>query len=199
MQTDSKVAPATTIPKIQSIAAAKPASKPTPKAADPLPPAALPPTQATPHAAPAAGSKAPVAAPITAPSAPAPAPQAIAPAPMPAWSNEDESAFQAMLARRKAAGYQRRGRDVGAQILRPGITPNPGTVVGTIVGLVAAAGTMSRGDLLDAMAKTAFPHAKARPADRGWCQGYVAGALRDGFLAVAGESSPSSNSQEASR
>ena len=196
MQTVSKVAPATTNPKSQSTAAAKPASKPTPKSADPSRPAALPPTPATPQPAPATASKAPVAAPITAPSGPATAPQPIVPAPAPAWSNEDESAFQAMLARRKAAGYQRRGKDVGSQMLRPGeITPNAGTVVSTIVGLVAAAGTVGRGDLLDAMAKTAFPHPKARPADRAWCQGYVAGALRDGFLAVAGEGSPANNSK----
>jgi hypothetical protein len=102
-----------------------------------------------------------------------------------AWTSEDESAFQAMLAQRKAAGYQRRGKDVGAQLLQVGdIAPN-GTVVAVIVALVAEYGTIGRGKLLDAMAMATFPHPKAKPEDRGWCQGYVGGAIRDGFLAVA--------------
>ena len=53
-----------------------------------------------------------------------------------------------------------------------------------IVGILAHAGTMNRGALVDAMATANFPHPKARPTDRGWCQGYVAGAIRSGFLAV---------------
>lgn len=119
------------------------------------------------------------------------------PAPAVAWSDEDERGFQALLARRKAAGFQPRGRDVGQQLLRPGkITPNAGTVVATIVGLVAERGTVKRGALVDAMGETAFPHAKARPSDRNWCQGYVAGALRDGYLAIAGESSPAKETAE---
>lgn len=102
------------------------------------------------------------------------------------WSDEDESAFQAMSARRKAAGYQRRGRDVGGQMLTLGsIAPNPGTVAAVIVTLVERHGRIGRAALLDAMAGAAFSHPKARPKDRGWCQGYVSGALRDGFLALA--------------
>lgn len=198
MQTETKVAPAATTPKLLSLAA-KSASKPSGKATE-LPPAGAPPTPANPQSQTAkpVGS-ASAAPPAEVRSDAAPAPQPTVPAPTSAWSNEDESAFQAMLARRKAAGYQRRGRDVGAQILRPGITPNAGTVVATIVGLVADRGIVSRGDLLDAMAKTAFPHAKARPGDRAWCQGYLAGAIRDRYLALASEDSPSSKSQDASR
>lgn len=107
-------------------------------------------------------------------------------APAATWSDEDEATFQSMTTRRKAAGYQRRGRDVGGQLLRVGdIAPNPGTVVAAIVGIVAERGTLTRSELLDAMAGATFPNAKAKRDDRGWCQGYVAGAVRDGFLATA--------------
>lgn len=107
-------------------------------------------------------------------------------APKPTWSDEDERAFGLMAARRKAAGFQRRGKDVGGQLLRVGvIAPNPGTVVATIVGLVAERGTVARGDLLELIGGTTFGNSKARPQDRGWCQGYVQGAVRDGFLADA--------------
>jgi hypothetical protein len=102
------------------------------------------------------------------------------------WSDEDERAFAAMTARRKAAGFQRRGKDVGGQLLRVGdIAPNAGTVVATIVGLVAERGTVARAELLGLIGSTTFGNSKARPEDRGWCQGYVQGAVRDGFLAVA--------------
>lgn len=102
---------------------------------------------------------------------------------VPKWSDEDESAFQGLSARRRAAGYQRRGRDVGGQALSVGkITPNANTVSAMIVGLVAEQGTLTRSALLAAMAGAVFPHPKAKPQDRNWCQGYVAGALRDGFL-----------------
>lgn len=59
-----------------------------------------------------------------------------------------------------------------------------------IVGILAHAGTMNRGTLVDAMATANFPHPKARPTDRGWCQSYVAGAIRSGFLTVAELSAP---------
>jgi hypothetical protein len=112
-----------------------------------------------------------------------------------AWSSEDESSFQALLARRKAAGYQRRGRDLSTQLLKPGtIKTNPDTVVATIVALVAERGELSRGELLATMAEANFPHPRARPKDTGWCQGYVAGAIRNGFLAVTAE--PSADAQE---
>jgi hypothetical protein len=119
------------------------------------------------------------------------------PAAPPVWSSEDEAALQALLARRKAAGYQGRGLDVSAQRLRPGtIAPNPQTIVATIVALVAGRGELSRAELLELMAVTNFPHPKARPEDKGWCQGYVAGAVRSGFLAVAPE--PSAQAGEGS-
>lgn len=102
------------------------------------------------------------------------------------WSAEDEKLFNALAARRKAARGGRRGRDVGGQVIRPGdIAPNPGTVVATIVALVAELGTVTRAALVTAMGKAAFAHPKARPQDAAWCQGYIAGALRDGFLALA--------------
>ena len=119
-------------------------------------------------------------------SSPLAATLAPAPATPPFWSTEDEASFQTLLARRKAAGYQRRGKDVAGQVIRPGaIKPNEGTVAAVIVGIVAHDGTMNRAALVDAMATANFPHPKARPTDRGWCQGYVAGAIRSGFLAVA--------------
>lgn len=122
-----------------------------------------------------ANAVAPIAQP-TSPTAPPPS----------TWSDEDERAFQGMSARRKAAGYQRRGRDVGTQVLAVGkITPNANTVSALIVALVAERGSLNRAALLDAMAGAVFPHPKAKPQDRNWCQGYVAGALRDGFLMVA--------------
>lgn len=108
-------------------------------------------------------------------------------APMAAdWSDEDEKLFNALAARRKAARAGRRGRDVSSQVLRPGdIAPNPGTVVATIVSLVAELGSVSRSALVASMSKAAFSHPKAKPEDAAWCQGYIAGALRDGFLALA--------------
>jgi hypothetical protein len=35
------------------------------------------------------------------------------------------------------------------------------------------------------MASVTFPHPKARPTDASWCQGYVAGAIRNGFLSAS--------------
>lgn len=75
---------------------------------------------------------------------------------------------------------------MGGQLITVGaIKPNDNTVVAVIVGVVAERGSVGRAELLNTMAGTAFPHRAARPGDRGWCQGYVAGALRDGFLALA--------------
>ena len=125
-------------------------------------------------------------APQAGPSSPLAAIQAPASATPPLWSSDDETSLQTLLARRKAAGYQRRGKDVAGQVIRTGaIKPNEGTVAAVIVGILAYAGTMNRGALVDAMATANFSHPKARPTDRGWCQGYVAGAMRSGFLAVA--------------
>lgn len=107
------------------------------------------------------------------------------PLPAPTWSANDETTFQAMVTRRKAAGFHRRGRDVSGQLIKIGeITPNAGTVMAEIVAVVAGRGAIERAALLDALAKVTFTHPQAKPSDRGWCQGYVAGALRDGFLAL---------------
>jgi hypothetical protein len=92
-------------------------------------------------AAPADTSAPPLAEPESGPSDKAPTPPAPAPASAPAWSEADEAALNVMLARRKAAKYQRRGKDVSGQMIRVGdVAPNPGTVVAVIVGLVAQAG-----------------------------------------------------------
>ena len=122
-------------------------------------------------------------------SAPAAAPAQLPAAP-PSWSSEHEASLQALLARRRAAGYQRRGKDVGGQRLLPGnITPNSDTIVATIVNIVAERGELGRAELLDLMARASFPHPKAQPQSKEWCQGYVAGAIRNGFLAVVAEAS----------
>lgn len=101
------------------------------------------------------------------------------------WSEIDEIAFQAMTARRKAAGFKKRGKDVSGHIIAIGsITPNAGTVASVVVSLVEGRGKVSRADLIDAMRSAEFANPKARRTDRGWCQGYVAGCIRDGFLRV---------------
>ena len=41
-------------------------------------------------------------------------------------------------------------------------------------------------------------HPKARPADKEWCQGYVAGAIRNGFLAVADADAPAAEARACS-
>lgn len=116
------------------------------------------------------------------------------PAPALVWSPEDESTLQALLTRRKAAGFQRRGRDVSGQLITAGsIKPNPNTVVAVIVSIVAEQGSMGRADLVAAMAGATFPHSKVQPSDKGWCQGYIAGALRNGFLTLAEANSAVAN------
>ena len=75
---------------------------------------------------------------------------------------------------------------MSSQILRPGtIKPNADTVVATIVGIVAERGELARAELVGRMGTAKFPHPKAQPTDKGWCQGYVAGAIRNGFLTAA--------------
>lgn len=121
----------------------------------------------------------------------------------PSWSDADERAYQAMLARRKAAGFQRRGRDVSTQRVKVGaVAPNKGTVVADIVGLVAERGAIGRGELLDLMATAAFAHPKGKGSDRAWSQGYVSGAIASGCLALVdggalGEASPEATANAA--
>lgn len=139
--------------------------------------ASFPPALSDPGEEPAdalgASSSAPTAMPAQNPPVPA------------AWSSEDEAAFQALCTRRKAAGYQRRGRDLSTQLLQPGsIKPNANTIAATIVALVADRDEITRCELLNLMATASFPHPKAQPTDKGWCQGYVAGAIRSGFLSL---------------
>lgn len=101
------------------------------------------------------------------------------------WSSEDEAAFKALVSRRKAAGFQVRGRSLDEQLITVGtISPNSGTVVATIVEIVTGRGSVTRADLIAEMGKAVFPHTKAKPADPAWCGGYVSGAIRNGFLAV---------------
>jgi hypothetical protein len=120
-----------------------------------------------------------------APSKPAPAPKPAQPVPTATWSDEDEAALAAMMARRKAAGYRRRGKDVGAQPLGRGeIKPNAGTVAAAIVDLMGSRESVTRSELIDLMGSGKFSHPNARPKQVGWSQGYVAGLIRNGFLIV---------------
>lgn len=120
------------------------------------------------------------------------APAQCPPAPA-VWSSQDEAGYQLLLNRRKAAGYKQHGRDLSQQVLAAGsIKPNANTIVATIVALVADSEGLKRGELLTAMATASFPHPKAKPSDLSWCQGYVAGAIRNGFLVVVTEPSTDS-------
>lgn len=130
-------------------------------------------------------SAAPAQAPTNAES-PAPATPATptGPAASTAWTGEDETLFQSLFTRRKAAGFPRRGRDVSGQLLRVGsITPGAGTVYAVVAETVSAAGSASRGNLLDMLMAQDPATAKYPNKPRAWWQGYVAGALRDGVIA----------------
>lgn len=92
---------------------------------------------------------------------------------------------------------RQRGASAQKRLRLGDIQPNPGTVFATVVGIVEEAGEVSRTELLDTMRDSSFPHpAAARRADKGWCQGYVAGAIRNGFLAVVAE--PPTEARDAS-
>jgi hypothetical protein len=107
-----------------------------------------------------------------------------------AWTDSDEAAFRLMQQRRKNAGHKGRGANINAQLLCVGsIKPNGNTVASAIVGLLPAKGTITRGELLARMAATDFTSKNARPEDKGWCQGYVAGAIRSGFVDTICETS----------
>lgn len=91
----------------------------------------------------------------------------------------------------------KRGRNVDIQLLQPGtVQANPGTVFGVIAALVTELGTVTRAGLVDAMGQAVFLNPKARPQDRAWCQGYVAGALRDGYLAAVAASPEAGDNAE---
>ena len=109
--------------------------------------------------------------------------ESLPPAPA-VWTAEDETLFQSLSARRKASGFQRRGRDVSGQLLKVGnITPGPGTVYAVVAETLGAAGAVSRGSLLDMLMALNPATAKYPNRPRAWWQGYVAGALRDGVIA----------------
>ena len=98
----------------------------------------------------------------------------------------EQPALSAQQCKPEPAETCKRGRKVGGQLLQLGeIKPNAGTVFGVIGELVAELGTVTRAGLVAAMGQATFANRKARPTDKSWCQGYVAGALRDGILAVA--------------
>lgn len=116
-----------------------------------------------------------------------PAPQAEA-----AWSDIDESTYQALLARRRAAKVKSRSggpraRLTDAAMLVVGSTPAEGkSVLATVRAAVAAHGEagVARGVLLDELAKAKWESVHARPSDRGWLAGWLSGAVRQGVVAV---------------
>lgn len=104
------------------------------------------------------------------------------------WMEADEEQLRALLARRRQSGYRKPSRDVGGQVLRVGsFNPNPNTVTASICAIVALNGTITRRALLAEMADTVFPHPKAQPKDPKWCQGWVAGTIRNGFLVLVAD------------
>ena len=72
-----------------------------------------------------------------------------------------------------------------------GIKPNAGTVFSVITDVVRELGRVPRAELLVILGSAKFPQTKARPEDQAWCQGYVAGAIRSGFLQVVAPSDTS--------
>ncbi|NML92017.1 hypothetical protein HHL26_23750 [Sphingobium sp. TB-6] len=104
------------------------------------------------------------------------------------WTEDDEAQLRNLLTRRRQAGYRKPSRDVGGQVLRVGsFNPNPNTVTASICAIVALNGTITRRALLAEMADTVFPHPKAQPKDPKWCQGWVAGTIRNGFLVLVAD------------
>lgn len=104
------------------------------------------------------------------------------------WTEYDEAQLRALLTRRRQAGYRKPSRDVGGQLLRVGdFNPNPNTVTASICAIVALNGTITRKALLAEMAETVFPHPKAQPKNPKWCQGWVAGAIRNEFLVLVAD------------
>lgn len=110
----------------------------------------------------------------------------------PAWSETDESLFQEMQARRKATKAKRpagasRSRLGDDTVLLVGPTvAGSASVFGTIRAAVAGHGDagIARAVLLDQLAKAEWQSSAAKPGDRGWLAGWVAGAVRAGVLVV---------------
>lgn len=101
------------------------------------------------------------------------------------WTEGDELKLRDMLARRKAAGYRRASRDVSAQKIALGdISPNPKTIIASIYAIVALNGEISRKELIREMTTTVFPGQSPKPYDKKWCQGWIAGAIRNGYLRI---------------
>ena len=104
------------------------------------------------------------------------------------WTEDDEAQLRTLLTRRRQAGYRKPSRDVSSQLLKVGsFNPNPNTVTASIYAIVALNGTITRKALLAEMAETVFPHPKAQPKNAKWCQGWVAGAIRNGFLMLVAD------------
>lgn len=75
-----------------------------------------------------------------------------------------------------------------------GMKPNPGTVLAALVQLVEERVDVSRTQLIALIRSGCFSHPKSRAGEKGWCEGYVAGAIRGGYLAVAvGHEAPSAH------
>lgn len=130
--------------------------------------------------------------------------QAVAEQPVPQaeaiWTDEDEAAYQAVLARRKASKGKRapavsRSRLADDAVLLVGPTPVTGkSVYSTIKTLVVLAGEdgIKRGELVAKLQTAEFNTPHAKPDDAAWLKGWVSGAVRAGVLVVqaAGPAAP---------
>lgn len=124
-----------------------------------------------------------------------PAPQAEV-----AWTDEDEAAYQAVLARRKATKGKRapaasRNRMADDAVLLVGPAPVTGkSVYSTIKQVVAQAGEdgIKRGELVAKLQTADFASPHAKKDDAAWLKGWVSGAVRAGVLVVqaAGPAAP---------
>ena len=109
----------------------------------------------------------------------------------PEWSEADEAAYQDLLARRRAAKVRRtsgatvRLGDDAVLVVGP-ILAEGKSVMSTIRAVVAAHGEAGvvRSALLAELGSTKFESAAAKPTDPGWLKGWVAGAFRQGVLAI---------------
>lgn len=109
----------------------------------------------------------------------------------PAWSEDDEAAYQELLARRRTAKVRRASgatvRLGDDAVLVVGPTPAEGkSVMSTIRAVVAVHGEAGvvRSVLLAELGSAKFESAAAKPTDPGWLKGWVAGAFRQGVLAI---------------
>ena len=101
------------------------------------------------------------------------------------WTEKDETQYLELAARRKESGFRKRGKDTSSQYLViSNLRPNPKSAAGIIYETVKIENGMTRGTLLERLATRLGDETKHKFNDRRWCQGYIAGTIRDGFISV---------------